>query len=264
MAFVDVNGTRLAYDERGNGRHSFLFIHGWACDRSFWQPQLDNLSRDFRCVSVDLRGCGESPASPPYDTTTAAADVVELIRQLGLAPVLIVGHSLGGLVALLVNDTNPELVKGIVLGDSPLAAAGSGAFAGTVRRINEAGSMEPMRKFVEGFFVEATPAELRERVLAVMLGCNPAVGAGMLDNGAVFAERLDEMVRAADKKPLMAIWAEQPQGNPEHLREITMFIRQEPIAGAGHFFQLEQPSITNALLRAFVDDVERDPRLQTP
>jgi pimeloyl-ACP methyl ester carboxylesterase len=40
-----------------------------------------------------------------------------------------------------------------------------------------------------------------------------------------------------------------------------MFIRQEPVADSGHFFQLEQPAITNALLRAFLDDVERDPRL---
>jgi len=40
-----------------------------------------------------------------------------------------------------------------------------------------------------------------------------------------------------------------------------MYIRQEPIAGAGHFFQLERPAITNALLRAFLDDVQRDPRI---
>jgi len=264
LAFVEVNGVRLAYDDRGDGPHTFVFIHGWACDRSFWQPQFDNLSRNFRCVSVDLRGCGESAPVPPYDTMTAAEDVTALIEELKLPPVLIVGHSLGGIVGLLVNDMRPELVHGLVLSDSPLTAARSGGFAGTVRRITEAGSMEPMRKFIEGFFTEGTPPAVRERVQDVMLGCDPGVGAGMLGNASALAERLDAMVAAADKKPLMAIWAEKPQGDPEHMRDITMFIRQEPIAGGGHFFQLEQPDITNALLRAFVDDVERDPRLQTP
>jgi pimeloyl-ACP methyl ester carboxylesterase len=59
----------------------------------------------------------------------------------------------------------------------------------------------------------------------------------------------------------MAIWASKPLGDPSHLRDITMFIRQEPVPGAGHFFQLEKPAITSALLRAFLDDVERDPRI---
>ena len=45
----------------------------------------------------------------------------------------------------------------------------------------------------------------------------------------------------------MAIGAARPLGDPAHLRDIAMFIRQEPVTGAGHFFQLEQPAVTNAL-----------------
>jgi pimeloyl-ACP methyl ester carboxylesterase len=62
----------------------------------------------------------------------------------------------------------------------------------------------------------------------------------------------------------MAIWSEKPLGDPAWLRDVTMFVRQEPVAGAGHFFQLEQPAITNALLRAFLDDIARDPRVSSP
>jgi pimeloyl-ACP methyl ester carboxylesterase len=261
LARIEVNGTTIAYDDRGHGGPSFVFIHGWACDRSFWQPQFEEFSRDHRCVALDLRGRGDSPAVPPYDSTTAAADVAAIIQALGLGPVILVGHSLGGLVALLVNDSHPELVQGIVLGDSPLTAAGRGGFAQTVDAIRQAGSLEPVRSFIESFFVEATPHSVQKHVRDVMLGCSPEIAAGMLDNGTVFVERLDDLVREADKKPFMAIWAERPLGSPERMRELTMFVRQEPIAGAGHFFQLEQPEITNALLHAFVDDVRRDPRL---
>jgi pimeloyl-ACP methyl ester carboxylesterase len=261
MARIAVNGTTLAYDDEGHGDPPFLFIHGFACDRSFWRPQCEDLSRDYRCVSVDLRGRGDSDATPPFDVTTAALDSAALIEAIALDRPIVVGHSLGGLVALRLNDLRPELVRAIVIGDSPLTAARSaGAFDDASRGIREAGSMEPMRNMVESFFVEATPHDIREHVRQVMLGCPPEVGAGMLANGAVFSERLDEMIKLADRRPFMAIWAERPLGDPKHLRDITMFVRQEPIAGAGHFFQLEQPEITNALLRAFVDDVERDPR----
>lgn len=255
------NGAKLAYDDAGTGPHTFVFIHGWACDRTFWRPQFEDLSRDQRCVAIDLRGRGGSPAIAPYDSTTAADDVAGLIRSLDAGPCILVGHSLGGLVALLVNDRHPQLVKGIVLGDSPLTPAESGRFGSMVSSIRTAGNMDAVASYVETFFVDSTSDAVKTSVRSVMLTCQAEVAAGMLDNDAVFVERMPELIKAADAKPFMAIWAERPLGDPARLREITTFLRQEPIPGAGHFFQLEQPAITNALLRAFIDDVERDPRI---
>jgi pimeloyl-ACP methyl ester carboxylesterase len=95
----------------------------------------------------------------------------------------------------------------------------------------------------------------------MMFGCPPAVVAGMLadDPGPAGMKR---MVLAADRKPFMALWAERPIAAASWLRDICMFVRQEVIAGTGHFFQIERPDVTNALLLAFVDDVARDPRLE--
>ena len=263
MAKVAVRGTRIACFDEGRGDPPFVFLHGWACDHTFWQPQFDDLKRDHRCLAIDFRGRGDSDATPPYDTTTAADDVAEVMRELGTGPAIVAGHSLGGLVALLLNERHPDLVRGTVLGDSPLTAARQGAFETTSRDILAAGSMELARTMVESFFVEDTSHDIRDHVRAVMLKCPADVGAGMLANGGVFVERLDGMIKAADKKPLMAIWSSRPLGDPEHLRAITMFVRQEPMICAGHFFQLEEPQVTNALLRAFVDDVLRDPRQAT-
>jgi pimeloyl-ACP methyl ester carboxylesterase len=82
----------------------------------------------------------------------------------------------------------------------------------------------------------------------------------MLEGFEDVAARFGELVRLADRKPFMAIWSGAPLGDPAWLRDSTMFVRQEPIPGAGHFFQLEQPAVTSALLRAFLDDIRHDPR----
>ncbi|MEP7215057.1 MAG: alpha/beta hydrolase, partial [Anaerolineaceae bacterium] len=111
----------IHFRDEGGGRGTpFVFIHGWACDSSAWAPQIEDLKRDHRCISVDLRGRGESAAVAPYDVFTAAADVASVIRSLQLPPVIAVGHSLGGIVALCLNRAEPELVAGVVTGDSPL------------------------------------------------------------------------------------------------------------------------------------------------
>lgn len=261
MAALTINGVELEYTDTGAGDPAFVFIHGWACQMSSWAPQIEELSRDHRVIAVNLRGRGASAAAPPFDTTQAADDVGALLRSLDVSQAIVVGHSLGGLVALLLNDRHPDLVRGTVLGDSPLAAARAGRFEATSRSVAEAGSMSPMADYLETFFSEETSDAIRDYVREMMLSCPADVAAGMLANGQVFVDRLDELISLADLKPFMLIWAGSPLGDPEWVRDLTMFARQEPMAGAGHFFQLERPDVTNALLRAFLDDVERDPRL---
>ena len=261
MAQLGVNGTQLGYDEEGQGAPPFVFVHGWAGDRSFWKPQFDDLSADLHCVSLDLRGCGESVAEPPYDLTQAAEDVASVIADRGMGAAVIVGHDLGGLVALLANSNHGDRVLGVVVADPPLDSAARGAMGGLAAQIRGAGSMEPARIFFDRFFDEAADPAIRENVETRMLGCDPVVAAGQLTDNGYFSQQLGALLQAADAKPFMALWGERPQGDPERLRQITMFLRQEPVTGAGHFFQLEKPAITNALLRAFVDDVLRDPRI---
>lgn len=262
MARLTVNGADLAIYEAGSGAPAFVFVHGLGGDHTAWQPQFDDLSRDHRVVSLDLRGCGASAPTPPFDTSQAADDVAEVIRKLELAPAIVVGHSSGGLVALLLNDRHPELVLGTVLGDATLSSASGGGWTETARVISEAsGDEPPLAPIIDSFFVPETPEEVREAVTSVARSVPRDVAVGMLSNSEVFPQRMGELLRKADEKPFMAIWSQNPRGNPERLRDTLRFIRQEPVAGAGHFFQLEQPAITNALLRAFLDDVERDPRV---
>lgn len=107
----------------------------------------------------------------------------------------------------------------------------------------------------------ATALVLNERFPEAVLGLalvNPSLPPAGDDAARLHAETL---VKLADKKPFMVIWPERPAGDPSWLRDVTMFVRQEPVAGAQATPQVEQPAITNALMRAFLDDVRHDPRL---
>ncbi|PFG74540.1 alpha/beta fold hydrolase [Tepidiforma thermophila] len=254
----------LAYADTGRGGPPLLFIHGLCCDRRAWDPQIADLSRDHRCIAVDLRGRGATPAVPPFGIRQAAADIAELLDDLEVGPAVLIGHSLGGITALVVNDLRPDRVIGIVTGDSPISAPradGSGANP-LVQRIRELGTKEGLRPLIETFFTAESTPEARAYVDDVMYQCPAEVAAGMLEDAPDVLASLPELVRKADQKPLMAIWAERPLGDPAWLRSVTKFVRQEPIAGAGHFFQLEQPAVTSALLRAFLNDVASDPRIR--
>ena len=261
MPQLTVEGASLGYDEAGQGAPAFVFVHGWAGDRSFWRPQVDDLSRDFHCLTLDLRGCGESSLDPPYDLTQAADDIAAVIEERGMEASIVAGHDIGGLVALLANSRHEDRVIGTVMVDPPLDSAARGAMGGLAAQLRDDASMEPARVFFDRFFSEASDPDIREHVEERMMACDPQVAAGQLTDNGYFSQNLGALLQAADQKPFMALWGNAPLGDPERLRQITFFLRQEPVTGAGHFLQLENPAMTNALLRAFVDDVRRDPRI---
>jgi pimeloyl-ACP methyl ester carboxylesterase len=261
MAELTINGVMLAFDDEGAGRPAFVFIHGWASDRSVWSAQVAAFAADYRCIAVDLRGRGESQAVPPYGVGQALEDVAELIRTLNIAPVILVGHSLGGVVALAVNGRYPDLVRGTVTIDSPINAETGAGSPRSVAMIREAGSMHAVENFIQTFEYDPPNRAIHDYIATVMLKCPADVGAGMLEDLHLVGADMKRLLREADRKPFMMIWGERPLGDPAWVRDNTMFVRQEPVTGTGHFVQVEQPAVTNALLRAFLDDVAHDPRV---
>lgn len=262
MSLINTGDAQIGVRQKGQGPLTFVFVHGWASDSSVWSPQFEDLARDFSCATVDLRGRGDAPHALPCDIQTAADDVAAVVGSLGLGPVIVVGHDIGGLIALVMNQRHPETVLGVVTGDSPIgilpdADEGFVALASAIRGL---GTMADAVALVETVVPPTTAPEVAAQVRELIMGCPPDIAAGMLENRQLDGH-WDALVKGADQKPFMALWAEHPMGDPTRLREMTVFLRQEPIAEAGHFFQLERPNITNALLRAFVDDVRRDPRV---
>ncbi|GAA2421870.1 alpha/beta fold hydrolase [Streptomyces coeruleofuscus] len=114
------DGTHLAHRDHqpaGEPSATFLLLHGLAGHQGEWDTLATRLSADgHRVVTYDARGHGASTRTPA--TTTRAAhvrDAAALIEELGLAPVTLLGQSLGGHTALLLAASHPHLVKSLIL-----------------------------------------------------------------------------------------------------------------------------------------------------
>ncbi|MCA2655860.1 alpha/beta hydrolase [Microcystis sp. M061S2] len=122
MPTIDISGVSHSYElfsPRGD-KPVLVFIHGWLLSRHYWQPLVDILSPDYPCLVYDLRGFGDSQNitsnSPPssYNLESYSQDVITLLNRLNLDAAWLVGHSLGGSVALWAADICPERIKGVI------------------------------------------------------------------------------------------------------------------------------------------------------
>src|SRR5258705_10620207 len=124
---VSANGTRLHVAESGDGP-LVLLLHGFPEFWGTWREQLTTLAHAaYRPVAPGLRGYGGSDKPPRgYDLVTAASDAAGLIRPLGEANAVVVGHGWGGMIARTMAAYFPEGIRGpavVLAGPSPRARA---------------------------------------------------------------------------------------------------------------------------------------------
>lgn len=113
--FVDRAGCRLAYDRRGSGP-AVLFVQGVGVHGDGWLPQVEVLSDHFTCLTFDNRGMGRSvPANGPITVAGMAADALAVLDAAGVSGAHVVGHSLGGLVAVYLALAVPNRVRSLTL-----------------------------------------------------------------------------------------------------------------------------------------------------
>lgn len=119
------SSLQLSCSDTGHGEKTVIFLHYFGGSSRTWQPVIDLLSADFRCVAPDLRGWGESAAPPTgaeCRVEDMAADVQALVAALGLAPYTLIGHSMGGKVAQFLASSQPSGLEGLLLvAPSPLS-----------------------------------------------------------------------------------------------------------------------------------------------
>lgn len=115
--YATVNGVRLHYVEGGTGM-PLVCLPGWPQTWYSYQPVAVELAKTYRVLIVDIRGMGSS-AKPQsgYDKKTMAADIAALLQQLGLTKVHLMGHDIGGMVAMSFAFNYPQLTQKLIVLD---------------------------------------------------------------------------------------------------------------------------------------------------
>ena len=253
---------QLAVEERGRGE-PLVLLHGLATTRQIWNPVLGLLAASRRVVTLDLPGFGESPAAGPgFDLECVAERVVRgLTAHRVTAPYDLVGHSLGGAVAVMVAAGRPKLVSRLVL----VAPAGFAPAPTLPVSVLAAGvdAMFAARRWL----APLTDLALGRRVLLSMAVADGAAiaptqarlmvqaSAGASRTAAAF-----EAVACADLRPLLGtldaplglIWGELdrtiPPRTASHLIADRADAMLELVPGAAHVPMVERPSAFAAAL----------------
>ncbi len=126
MNTVVANGLNLHYYRYGRpGKPVIVLLHGLTDDGACWPRLVEALEADYDLVAPDARGHGLSDAPEHgYTPNDHAADMAAFIGALGLPPVTLIGHSMGGAVATAVAATYPELARAVVAEDPAWFDAG--------------------------------------------------------------------------------------------------------------------------------------------
>ena len=109
----------IHYSDDGQGETALVFVHGWMCDSGYWQDQIDYFKSKYRVVALDLAGHGQSNlVREDYSIEKFAGDVVTVVNHLQINKIILIGHSMGGPVALAAATKLSDKAIGVVAVDS--------------------------------------------------------------------------------------------------------------------------------------------------
>ena len=253
---VEVNGIQMAYTLRGQGA-DVVFLHGWMCNRTFWQRQCRELAgRNFRCLAVDFRGHGDSEApAGGYSIEQLAGDLSAMMATLGIGPAVIVGHSMGGMVAQHFCLERPEQTAALVLvatiASDPEDRLISKRIASDARR---AGFSSAFDRHFDAWFAPGAPHSVRAWVKRQMRSTPDDVGLELVSAYGRFdlTGRLEEI-----RRPTLVIGTRSddsaPPGQSRRLAELIPGARLALIEDCGHFPMLEKPESLGRALLPFLE-----------
>jgi pimeloyl-ACP methyl ester carboxylesterase len=119
MPFAEVNGQRIRFDDTGGDGAPVILSHGFLMDREMFAPQVQALSPEFRVITWDERGFGETEFDgQPFSYWDSARDCLGLLDQLGIEEAVLGGMSQGGFLSLRAALTAPERARALVLIDT--------------------------------------------------------------------------------------------------------------------------------------------------
>lgn len=262
MVFAQVNGLVLHYQVWGvTDAPVIVFSNSLGTDLRIWEKVAAELARDYRIVLYDKRGHGLSDAPPaPYRMEDHVEDLASLLRSLDVAATVVVGLSVGGMIAQGLAHEHPDLVRGLVLCDTAHKVGTEALWNARIDGVNANGLASMAGEILQRWFTPpfCDPENPVYGGLANMLIRTPVEGYA----GTCAAIRDADLTRSTgglDLPTICLVGDQDCSTPPERVRELSSLIRGarfEIIEGAGHIPCVEQPEAMTRLIREFCASLE--------
>lgn len=230
-----------------------IFIHGASGDHRHFRPQLEALKDSYTCFGLDLPGHGQSSGPTPETVDQYARAVTGWMRDMELPPSVVVGHSMGGAIALTLALNNPAVVDRLIIIGSGAHLPVSSAFLEELR----AGAFN--KDFLDWAFWLETDREWVEWAKRELFNPDPALAYNDFKACSNYDVR-PQITRI--RQPSLVLCGEGDKLTPVSLsRELADSLPQanlELIVRSGHMVTLEKPSALSAAIRRFLRESGRD------
>ncbi len=262
---AQINGITLAFNDQGTGL-PIIFLHAFPLNRTMWAKQEEALSSQFRIITIDLRGHGESDAPlRHYSLDQAADDVRGLLDHLSIRQAVFVGLSMGGYILFAFHRKYAGYAKGLVLADTRAQAdtdEGKQARFEMAQIAYKQGARAIADMMIPKLLSPATirtRPELVQRVRTMIEGNQISGIAGDLMAMAQRPDSIPLLKRISCPAQIIVGELDLPTP-PSDAKLMTDNIPNAHLAiipEAAHLSNLEQPRLFNETVRAFVENVTR-------
>ena len=245
MQEIVVDNQLIKFDVAGSGKVTIIFLHGWRSESSVWKNVVDKLpANEFRSYLIDLPGFGSSPAPKTvFGIENYAKLVYNFAEKQGIKTAIIVGHSFGGRVGILLASKYPDLIKKLVLVDS----------AGIKK---EYPGREKIAKIVKPLFKPKFMHSLRKKIYK-QIGSEDYVATSEMTE--TYIKVIDQDLTPELSKiiqPTLLIWGHDDMATPisdaKIINEKIKNSKLEILENAGHFSFLDQPEKFSEILEKFI------------
>jgi len=232
-----------------------VFIHGWACDHTYLAPQIEHFSHSHRVLGADLRGHGASDKpEQEYTMPGLAADVAWLCGRLAIEKPVLIGHSMGALVALELLAGAPDGAAAVVALDAPIVMPPHrhAQLRRACERLTGPNFDHAVRRFVESMFLP-TDDPVRKASIVERMTSGPRQVLISAMNQFLACASASAATAGPISVPLLAVAsAGGHMADLDRLRELCPRLSLGQTVGAGHFHQLEVPDQVNAMIERFL------------
>jgi len=256
------DGLRVHYESYGTGSEALIFIHGWACDLTFWRGQEALYNHpNRRALLIDLPGHGSSDKPHrAYPLEFFARAVEAVMRDAQIDRGILIGHSLGGPIAYAFLREFPEKAAALVLVDAFVSRHMAGPadrlataahFAKVAHSLQGAAGERNFAERVESCFSKQTPEALRVEIRAKMAATPKHVRIASLSSISSLGPPPDD---ETFDLAAIAIQAAEPgtRARFELMRSMFPRLQLNSWEGAGHFLMLEDPQRFNTEVEQFL------------